>query len=719
MLRQQLYALAQALFSTLAVLVMLPAAPLAAEGSVTLYPADASAPYRANLEWRSATYGSTDSPRFNLLRRTLLKLYAEEGEYILLGSSGVGAGGTPNSGDIRVFVPGEVRGPIGREAIPELSGAASPAQSGAFANGFSCVAQRAAAGDGRGRIASRAAELAGPNTSTNLRPTGYAPCIYRAPARGIYDVVFTGPSGASSNTEPQISGQLEPTAADFGPLQQTSVTAWDVTVRADLGRTVSEHGRLFLYYMTGNTGGGGRTVGGIGYVVTPYGFIYRVSYGGDPYGYIVYANQFGFQDSDGLPLYHDVMAEPSAATQDQNELRELQGGVQLLPPEYPIFFDQPDGPALDALGISRTPVVSSVAGLQFAGVAGGIVVAVGEGGSFSFTTNQPGVYSIVISQDGMDFLPTQPRNRLLRSVAAAAGPVTVRWDGLDNAGAPFAPGSYQARLRVQGGEAHFPFLDVENNRPGGPVIELVNPPDTNGDGVGDCPLRSGGCFGAFYDDTGYRTAGQTLVGTAVNGPLCPAGVGGPPQILASDVLNGYDTRTGQRSFGFPYDANPASICRPDGGFGDKKGMDLWTFYPSNLLEAPLRIVAPPLAVTLLDFRAGVEGGQVIVRWSTGGERNTVGFHLLRSASGVRAEAVTVTDALILSRGSAATGASYQWADPATRPGDAATYWLQEIERSGVVNEYGPAQRGPGAQAEGRFTIWLPMLQGDRVPTLGP
>jgi hypothetical protein len=81
--------------------------------------------------------------------------------------------------------------------------------------------------------------------------------------------------------------------------------------------------------------------------------------------------------------------------------------------------------------------------------------------------------------------------------------------------------------------------------------------------------------------------------------------------------------------------------------------------------------------------------------------------------------VTVTDALILSRGSAATGASYQWADPATRPGDAATYWLQEIERSGVVNEYGPAQRGPGAQAEGRFTIWLPMLQGDRVPTLGP
>jgi hypothetical protein len=315
----------------------------------------------------------------------------------------------------------------------------------------------------------------------------------------------------------------------------------------------------------------------------------------------------------------------------------------------------------------------------------------------------------VISQDGVDFVPTQPRNRLLRSVAAAAGPVSVRWNGLDNAGAPFEPGSYQARLRVQGGEAHFPFLDVENNRPGGPVIQLVNPPDADGDGQTDCPPWNGGCFGAFYDDTGYRTAEQTLVGTAVNGPLCPGGVGGPPRLLASDPLNGYDTRTDQRSFGFPYDANPASICRPDGGFGDKKGMDLWTFYPSNLLEAPLRIVAPPLAVTLLDFRAGVEGHQVVVRWTTGTERNTVGFHLLRSPSGVRAEAVTVTEGLILSRGSAAAGASYHWADPETIPGDAVSYWLQEVEHSGVVNEYGPAEREPGAQAEGRFKIWLPML----------
>lgn len=714
MLQPHMRMLARALpplLSLLVVLALLPAARLTAEGSATLYPADARAPYRANLEWRTATYGSTDSPRFNLLRRTLLKLYVATGEYILLGSSAVGVGGTLDNGDIRVFVPGQVSGPIGREVIPALAGTTSPSQSGAFANGFSCVAQRAAARDARGRIASRAAELAGPNTSNNLRPDGYTPCIYRAPAAGIYDVVFTGPSGNSSNAESQLSGLLAPAAADFGSLQQASVTAWDVTVRADLSRAIDERGRLFLYYMAGNTGGGGRTVGGGGYIVTPYGFIYRVSYGGDPYGFIVYANQFGFQDSDGSPLYHDVMADPSATTQEQNELRELQGGVQLLPPEYPIFFDEPHSSALDALGISRTPQAPSIAGLRFTGASGGIITTVGAGGSFAFTTNQPGVYSIVISQDGVDFVPTQPRNRLLRNIAAAAGTVTVSWDGLANDDTPFAVGSYQARLRVQGGEIHFPFLDVENNRPGGPIIQLINPPDGTGDGLADCPPWDGGCFGAFYDDTGYRTAERTLVGTAVGGPLCPAGVGGPPRLLASDQLNGYDTRTDQRSFGFPYDANPAGICQSDGGFGDKKGMDLWTFYPSNLLQAPIVIIAPPLVITLLEFRAEVEDGEVVVRWTTGAELNTAGFRLLRSTSGTRAAAVTVTDALILARGSSAVGASYRWGDAGVNQGDRTTYWLQEVEHDGAVNEYGPAKLDPGAGTADAFNVWLPALRG--------
>ncbi|KAB8333537.1 hypothetical protein SD80_012945, partial [Scytonema tolypothrichoides VB-61278] len=392
----------------LAGLLLLPAAPLAAVGSGTVYPADSPAQFRANIEWRTIVYGSEDSPRFNIFRRTLFKLYAEAGEHILLGSSGVGVSGAPDLGDIRVFNPGQVTGPIGGEAIPALAGAGSPAQPGAYANGFSCLAQRAAAGDGRGRIGSRAEELAGPNTPDNQRPAGYSPCVYRAPVTGVYDVIFTGPSGAASNAEPELSGQIDPTPEDFGPLQRTSVTAWDVTVRPELGSLAEERGRLFLYYLAGNTGGGGREVAGTGYVVTTSGFIYRVNYAGDPYGFIIYANEHGFRNSDGTPLYQDLVADPSAPTQAQNELRELQGGAELLPPEYPIFFDRPYAPALEALGIPLTPIVPSITTPAFAGARGGVVTEVGRGGSFSFSTNRPGIYNLVISHDGVDFNPRSP-----------------------------------------------------------------------------------------------------------------------------------------------------------------------------------------------------------------------------------------------------------------------------------------------------------------------
>lgn len=680
-----------------------------AEGSATLYPADSTSPFRANIEWRTTFYGSSDSPNFNILRRTLIKVFVEQGETILLASSGVGVAGSPNNGDIRVFNPGVVNGDIGGERIPALAGAPAAPQAGAFANGFSCVAQRATSGNGsRGRIGSRAAELAGPNTENNLRPDGYRPCIYTAPATGIYDVVFTGPSGEGSNDEPVLSGSLAPSASDFGPLQRTSVTAWDVSVRRDPNSLPVETGRAFTYYVAGNTGAGGRNVISEAVVVTDFGFRYRVRYAGDPFGFIVYANQLGFQDSDGSPLYHDILADPAAPTQDQNELKELQGGVQLLPPEYPLFFDSPYGPALDALNIPREPIIPSIASLVFEGSEGDSSTLVGQGGVFTFQTSQPGVYTVVISRDGTNFSPDNPRNKLLRGVATEPGPITVRWDGRANNGDLFPVGEYGGRATVQGGEVHFPFLDVENNLPGGPTIQLLDPPDATSDGVGDCPPWNGGCFGAFYDDGGYRTANGTLVGTAVDGPLCQDNVGNPPAVLKSDPLLGYDTRTPQRAFGFPFNANPDMICSPAGGYGDKKALDLWTFYPSNRLVVPLRII-DPTAVTLLGFSAASDEGGVMVRWETGSEINSVGFHLLRAPGPDRSAAERVTPALILARGSTTQGAAYSWFDSTARPGENYYYWLEEHEAGGRVNEYGPAISSP-ATAAGPYRVALPVVR---------
>jgi hypothetical protein len=688
-----------------------------AEGSGSLFPATTSTAFRANLEWRTTFYGSSDSPTFNIFRRTLVKLYAEAGERILVGSSGVGVRGTPDRGDVRVYPPGVVTGAIGDERIPALQGTPPPRAPGfplptpgTFANGFSCVSQRATPGnDARGRIDSRDAELAGPDTENGLVPDGYQPCIYVAPTTGIYDVVFIGPSGFGSNDNAVVSGQVLPTDRDFGPNQRSSVTAWDVSVRKDPNQVAVERGRAFVYYFAGNTGGGGRNTAANGLVVTDYGFIYRVGYSADPFGFIVYSNQFGFRDSDGSPLYHALLADPDASTQDQNELKELQGGVELLPPEYPIFLDLPAPNALDALGIPRQPVVPAIASMRYASPRGDDSSLVGEGGTFTFQTNQAGVYVVTLSRDGSDFSASNPRNRIIRGVADSAGALSVQWDGNDNSGEPFPVGEYFARAFLQGSEAHFPFLDVENNLTGGPVIELLNPPDLDGDGVGDCPPWEGGCFGAFYDDGGYVTANGTLVGTSVGGPLCPGAGGNPPRVLASDPERGYDTRTDQRAFGFPFDANPERICRPDGGYGDKKALDLWTYYPSNRLQVPLRIVDQPTAVTLRNFSGTATAEGVSLRWETGVELHSAGFHLLRAEGDDRAQAVRVTAALIAARGSASEGASYSYLDATARPGIVYHYWLEEHELSGNTNIYGPARIG-ATTASLVPRVWLPFVR---------
>jgi hypothetical protein len=668
---------------TLALLLVLVAAGATerarGEGSRDLSPLNDTG-RRANLEWRNSFYGDL------IPRRTIFSVFARQNEVLLLGSSAVGVSGLPNAGDIRVYEEGRITGPIAQEVIPALPD-------------FSCVAQRGLPGNAdRGRIASRDEELNGPNTLDNQRPDGYEPCFYVAPRDGIYNVIFFGPSGDNQNSETAPAGLVIPPASQFGPAQDTSITAWDVTVRASPTSTADIPGRVFSYYAALFTGGNGRPVSGTAYAATGDGFIYRIDYDFDPNGFLVYANRAGFLNSDGTPLYHNVVAVPSPSKQRQDQLVELQGGVSLAPPELPLFFSQPDPLALAALGIPPLPTPPSLGGFDFLGILGANLTLFDQGGTFTFASS-PGFYEIVISRDGVNFDPDLPQNRVLRGSADASGTTGAAWDGRDNAEQPFPVGGpYLARMRVQGGEIHFPFLDVENNRNGGPTLELTNPPG------GVCPPLIGGCQGAFYDDQGYETASNVLVGEAINGPLCLGDVGNPPPISASDPLLGFDSGSDQRRFGFPSDGNPDLVCDVLGGFGDKKGLDIWTFYPSQVLTAPLQIVQPT-AIGLASLGASLEAGRPTLHWTTTFERDTVGFEIYRSRDGERARAVRLTDALIPARGQPYAGASYIWSDPAAQPGGA-YYWLREVEDSGASHEYGPVTLQP-QPAQTRRSLFFP------------
>ena len=702
-------------------MILWPALPAAAEGSRTLYPeGQPNTASRANLEWNSEVnrYGPDE---FNLIRRTLLKVYARAGEYILLGSSAVDVPdrtGVEDKGDILIY-DRLVNDKVGAEVLPD-----TPV--------FSCKAQRSQTGStAQGRINSRTQELAGPDTianTANATPgnavaNGYVPCFYQAPTTGIYNIVFYGPDGPASTTAALPTGKISATPQNFTSAQSTTIAVWDVTVRSSLTSTQDIPGRLFTYYLTMFTGTNGRPIYSTIYIATTDGFLYEVDLNAmDPNGFIIYGNQQGFLNTDGSPLYHDVLAKTNRADgtqltfEEQNQLRELQGDVSLAPPQYPIFFNKPDPEALQFIGIPLTPLVPEVRDLKFIGKGGGAgTTKPGEGGTFSFSSNVAGIFDIVLSRDGVTFNPTAPQNRVLRgAVDATTGQASVPWDGLDNSGQPFPQNSgnpYIARTTVHGGELHFPFLDVENSIRGSPMLRMLNPPSlASGVPNTNCAPVASGCTGAFYDDRGYVTSNGALVGTSVNQPLCPGNVGNPPNPLFSDPTMGYDTTAvpNQRAFGFPTGGNPPNNCTPDGGFGDKKGLDLWTYFPGVPAETPLRIAAGSTAIDLVSFAATAQSSAVTVRWQTSAEINTFGFRLYRSTDGTRANAVLVTPELIPAQGRGQGGATYTWTDSTAQAGQRYSYWLQEVETSGATNEYGPATAITASPTRGSF-LYLPLL----------
>ncbi|MEH2071115.1 MAG: lamin tail domain-containing protein [Nostoc sp.] len=528
-----------------------------AEGSRTLYPSSASASSsRANLEWRTDTYGGL------VLRRTLLKVYANKDEYILLGSSAVGVG----SGDIRVYNPGRVTGSIGSETVP-------------ITPDFVCTSQA-----GSGVISTRQQELNGPRAiSGGGNPNGYIPCYYKAPSTGVYDIVFYGPTGGNSPANGAPTGEINlSNANNFNTQQGTSVAAWDVTVRSSNQTSTTDlNGRLFSYYLALFTGNNGRYLNFPIYPVTTDGFQYKVELRGtDPNGFVLYGNQVGFFDSDGkTPLYHDILGADS-------QLTNPQGSVSLARPQYATFFNsidsnvlpyveryKPDG-TLDGTGIPLSPIIPAVSNLQFNGTVTGNNSSFGTGGTFNFGSNVTGTYELIISRDGSNFDPTNSQNRLLRGTMATTGQQAVSWDGKDNSGNFFPVGSnYKVRVRTFGGEYHFPLLDAENNFTGGPTITMLNAANPIGNTRG------------FYDDRGYKTIGGTQIGTSGQ-VLC--GIS-PPNPAFSDPINGFDTASNDRKFGQSGNlGNAGTSC--NGSFGDTKGLDLWTYYPGQTQPTPFNII---------------------------------------------------------------------------------------------------------------------------------
>ena len=529
--------------------------PAQAEGSRNLYPSGILG-NRASIEWRNVdVFGSSPN---SLRRRTILQVYANAGEYILLGSSSVGVG----LADIEVY--SDKSGRIGDETLSNSV--------------FKCSEQRTETGNTtNGKISTRTQELAGPDTIPATINNAFRPCYYLALSSRVYYVVFYGPAGPNSNDNTSAPGSISDVT---DPLGGTNTSAWDITVRTSLTSTADINGRVFTDYLALFTGQNFRRVFSKIYMTTKDGFLYETDFKGfDPNGFVVYGNNIGYYDADGTtPLYHNVVG----TTDNTGRLPTLIGGTNFALPTHIISFTQPVAPqALMARGIEPMPLLPSVKDGAFIGSFSGNNSKLGTGGTFKFYSGAPGNYEIVISKDKINFDAGKVDNRSLRGIMTTSGTQTIVWDGKDNSGDFFPVGTkYPVRIRTHSGEYHFPMIDVENSVGGGPSFNLLNAMNPLGNTKG------------FYDDRGYVTSTEVTVQTP-GVVLCGKN---PPTIPNSDLINGFDTSGTQRAFGLNSGdtGNTNILCNgsaTDGSFGDLKGLDIWTYVPSNALLTDLNIIS--------------------------------------------------------------------------------------------------------------------------------
>ncbi len=96
----------------------------------------------------------------------------------------------------------------------------------------------------------------------------------------------------------------------------------------------------------------------------------------------------------------------------------------------------------------------------------------------------------------------------------------------------------------------------------------------------------------------------------------------------------------------------------------------------------------PTRVTLFDFRAYEKNGEVIVKWETASELDTLGFNLLRLDS-VTGKYEQVNSDLLPAMHRPHRGGKYTFKDTGASPGKTYTYKLIEVEIFGRQLTYGP------------------------------
>lgn len=507
--------------------------PAWGEGSRTMHP-DNGPGHRAWLEFITAGGGSATA---GIARRSIIQVYVNAGETLYLGSSAVGIG----AGVINYRDPNGVAGTCGATGL----------------------------------IANRTEEELGPNT---LTAGGYTPCTINVATTGIWEVDFVGPNptGGGGNNPPIILADANWTQ----PATTHSTAAWDVTVASAGG--VEIRGRAFANYLALNMGGNGPLANPTAldvpyYILTDDGYLYEIDLNGmNPFGFIFFGNNKGFQDGSGNALYRSVQLTLADQFIAPDTIHNPNNPDTATDVTHKIFFDVPSSDLPATSGgdwlLRPSPVPPPTpSNFTFTGQQGTPnQLGAGLGGTFGFDVPLAftGGFTVSIDLDGNGQY-NDPIDRILNGTATPGVTNTIFWDGLDGQGNTVVPTAFNVTVRVtlNGGEVHFPFLDVEAH-PNGMVIArmsaatgAVTPVD----------------FTVYYDDRLLPATGTQIAPSPMS------------------ALGGISSVGGAHGFG---DSNNLFT-----GYGDHKGIDTWVYVPGppvalsgglQIIQADMRIEKLPL-----------------------------------------------------------------------------------------------------------------------------
>ncbi|MFA4868547.1 MAG: hypothetical protein WC623_10130, partial [Pedobacter sp.] len=509
-----------------------------AEGSKDLYPNGALGA-RASMY---ATVTTDNHPSFPFKTRGTHYVYVKAGEWICVGSSIKGMTTSGKFGGITLTSP-----------------------NGVVITSTSTV----------GQIKNRVEELngpSGPNEAATINK--YTPFYHKVLVNqaGIWRVEFSTPN------DPDPSPASGPNAVDV--LANSSWTqdkndrfilAWDISVRNTADNDWVK-GRVYANVLNlgiaGEFKNSNKSYHGKNYVLTRDGRAYFVNNNGNNgYGFTFFANNKGFIDGTGAPLYKSLNFSDQTIVDHVHDPR-IQDDLLKNLITHKLFYNPPaadlpadanvciNGVNKTTTWLKREAIVPVITNVKFKGAEDTPDQAGQKGGYITFDANVPGTYRIVI--------PIPGGVEKVLTGSAVKDENIIKWDGTDGIGVLVPANTIipEVRVRLTSSEVHFPFLDMEIN-PNGIIIELTKNDGTYG-------IESTSLNESIYSDRVYWDDSDIVSNDSEKPyPIVNTSIG------ISSKENGHIWSSYINGSGSSY--------------GDAKAMDTWAYMLSDDAATPLNV----------------------------------------------------------------------------------------------------------------------------------